>query len=346
MANITIKDIARASGYSIKTVSRVVNHAPTVTPEIRDKIEAVIARFDYQPNVWARSLRSSRSQLIALFSDDPTFDYFSKLQLAATIVCQQAGYHLMLEMSPNSKSNLVQAVKNLANSTKLDGVLVIPPESDNLSFMKALVAAKLPFVRVTPNKHFELSSYVQIDDRQVAYDIVRYLIELGHRQIAYIAGPRWHSTSQLRLAGFRAAMKDHELAVCDDWVITGGYDVQSGMQSGQVLFSGRRRPTAVAAYNDATAIGVMASAYAQGMAIPRDVSVVGIDDSPIASTFWPKLTTVRQPVAELGQAATEILIREIEGGTDRVVRKLECEIVVRDSSGPPRMPKRKRAVGK
>lgn len=345
MATVTIKDIARASGYSIKTVSRVVNRQPTVAKEIREKVEAVIAKMDYQPNVWARALRSSRSHLIALFTDYPTIDYVNRLQLAATTVCRKAGYHLMVEMTPSSKRNLARTIKDIAVSMRLDGVLVIPPESDNLAFMNALSAAKLPFVRVTPNKHHELSSYVHIDDRQVAYDMTQYLIELGHRDIAYVAGPEWHSTAQLRLAGFRSAMKDHGLGVNDDWIMVGAYDVQTGMQSGQVLLSGRKRPTAVATYNDDTAIGVMASAHAKELAIPRDISIVGIDDSQIASAFWPKLTTIRQPVAELGQVATEMLIKEIEGGSNHVVRKLECEIVVRDSAGPPATGKR-RAAGR
>ncbi len=343
MANITIKDIARASGYSIKTVSRVINRQPTVAEDIREKVEAVIARMNYQPNIWARALRSSRSHLIALFTNYPTYDYMSQLQLAATAVCQNAGYHLMVEMSPSANRNLTRVIKDLASSMQPDGVLVIPPESDSLPFLNALKAAKLPFVRVTPNKHLELSSYVHIDDGKVAYDITQYLIELGHRDIAYVAGPSWHTTAELRLGGFKDAMRAHGLTVYDDWIVT-GCDVQTGMQSGQKLLAGRRRPTAVATYNDDAAIGVMSSVYAKGLTIPRDLSIVGIDDAPIASAFWPKLTTMRQPIAELGQIATELLIREIEGAAERVVRKLECEIVVRDSTAPPAQAKRRQAA--
>jgi LacI family transcriptional regulator len=335
MANTTIKDIARASGYSIKTVSRVVNRQSTVAKEIREKVEAVIAKMDYQPNVWARALRSSRSHLIALFSNDPTITYVNRIQLAAASICQQAGYHLMVEMLPSSERNLPRAIKDLAMSMHLDGVLLVPPCSDSLPFMKALSAAKVPFVRVSPYEHLDTASYVHIDDNRAAYDMTRYLIKLGHRDIAFVTGPERHTAAGQRFRGFEAAMQDHGIPINDNWIVPGQFDVQSGMQAGQALFSARKRPSAVLASNDDSAIGVMAAAYSRGVAIPRDVSIVGIDDAPIASSFWPKLTTVHQPVGDLGRVATEILIREIEAPGERTVEKLDCEIVVRESAGPP-----------
>lgn len=335
MANATIRDIARASGYSIKTVSRVINRQPTVASEIREKVEAAIAKLDYQPNLWARALRSSRSHLLALFSYDPTITYVNRIQVAAAAVCQQAGYHLIFEMPPPLDRNLTKAIKRIVDAVHLDGALLVPPVSDTVPFLKALQAAKIPFVRVSPYENLETASYVHIDDRKAAYDITTYLVELGHQKIGFVMGPEKHRAADQRYRGFQTALNDHGLAVNKDWVVPGQFDVQSGMQAGQKLLSGRSRPTAILASNDDSAIGVMASAYARGLTVPDDVSIVGIDDAPIASSFWPKLTTVRQPVVELGQVATEMLIREVESPGERRSELLDCEIIVRESAAPP-----------
>lgn len=335
MAEVTIKDVARLSGYSIKTVSRVLNKHPTVANDIREKVEAVIAKLDYQPNIWARSLRSSRSHLLALFADNLVIPYVSRIQLAANSVCREAGYHLMAEIVPSAERSLTRAIKDMVAAVHLDGALLIPPASDSLALMKALTDTGLPFVRISPSKHLDTGSYVYIDDFRIAYDIAGHLIGLGHRDIAFVGGPKSHAAAGRRREGFEAAMRDNGLPIVPDWVLNGEFDVKSGMQAGQVLFARRKRPTAVIGSNDETAIGVMAAAYSWGASIPRDISIAGIDDAPIASSFWPSLTTIRQPITDLGRVATEILISEIETARERRIEKLDCEIVVRDSSGPP-----------
>lgn len=336
MAEITIKDVARASGYSIKTVSRVINKQPTVAEDIREKVEAVISKLNYQPNVWARSLRSSRSHLLALFSHDPTVPYVSQVQLAAASICREAGYHITSEIISLAERSLPKMLKKMIGTIQLDGALLVPPAADNLAIMKTLTEAKLPFVRISPSSHLDLGSYVYIDDHKVAFDITQYLIGLGHRDIAFVGGPELHAAAAKRQSGFEAAMRQNNIPITKSWVLRGEFDVKSGMLAGQSLFSGRKWPSAVIGSNDETAIGVMAAAYRKGATIPRDVSIVGIDDAPIASSFWPPLTTVHQPTAELGRVATEILIAEIETPPrERRIQKLECRIVKRESAGPP-----------
>lgn len=340
MAEVTIKDVARLSGYSIKTVSRVINKHPTVADEIRTKVESVIAKLNYQPNLWARSLRSSRSHLLALFSSDPTVAYVSRIQQAATSVCRDAGYHLMSELAPTAEQRTAKAIKDLAIQVHLDGALLIPPASDNLAMIKALTAAKLPFVRISPSTHLDSGSYVYIDDHKVAYDMTQYLIDLGHREIAFVGGPPSHGAAGKRQTGFEDALRDNGLTIRKEWILEGKFDVQSGMIAGEKLFAGRKWPTAVLGSNDETAVGILAAAYRVSAKVPADVSIVGIDDAPIASSFWPKLTTARQPVFDLGEVATKILIEEIETSCPMRVEKLECEIITRESAGAP--PKRRK----
>jgi LacI family transcriptional regulator len=342
MAEATIKDIARESGYSIKTVSRVINRYPSVAKEIREKVEAVIEKRDYQPNLWARALRSSRSHIIALFANETTTPYVSSIQLATISACRYAGYHMMSEFVPPNARNMTRVVNNIVETVRLDGAVLVPLESDNMALIKALSGAKVPLVRISPSGNPELSSTVGIDDFKVAYDMVRYLVELGHRDIAFVGGPKLHASAGKRLEGFEAGMKDCGLPIRAEWIVPGDFNVQSGMIAGQRLLSSRTLPTAILASNDDTAVGVMAAAYSKGFAIPRDVSIVGIDDAPIASSFWPKLTTVRQPTADIGRLATEILISEIETAAPRRCETLNCRIVVRESAGPPRRTAKKR----
>jgi LacI family transcriptional regulator len=344
MSDATIKDIARVSGYSIKTVSRVINKYPSVAKEIREKVEAAIEKLDYQPNLWARALRSSRTHIIALFANETTVPYVSSIQLAAISACREAGYHMVSEFIPLKPRNMTRTVNNIVETVRPDGALLIPLESDNMALVKALSGAKVPFVRVSPYDSPELSSSVGIDDFKVAYDMLRYLVDLGHRDIAFVGGPKLHASAGRRLKGFEAGMKDSGLSVRAEWIVPGEFDVQSGMVAGQTLLSSRTRPTAILASNDDTAVGVMAAAYSKGIAIPQDLSIVGIDDAPIASSFWPKLTTVRQPVADIGRLATEILISEIETSAPRRAETLNCEIVVRESAGPPNRAVKKRTT--
>jgi len=335
MASKTIVDIARAAGVSFKTVSRVINREPRVRKETRERVESVIAKLNYEPNPWARALRSSRTHLVGFICNSATPSYVNRAQASAMETCQSAGYHLLVEEIHKYKSDLKNFVPKFLDSVHLDGVVLLPPVSDYAAVMDGLERAKLPFVRISPYEDLARGLSVRVDDYSAAYRMTAYLRGLGHRAIAFIKGPASHAATHERLRGFLTAMADGGLAVDPSHVVSGAFSTPSGMAACEKLLKTQPRPTAIFASNDDMAIGVLAAAHRAGLAVPEDVSVAGFDDSPAASSVWPRLTTVRQPIPRLAQVATTMLIDRIESGEPKRPQELELKLVIRESAGAP-----------
>lgn len=336
---ITIHDVAREAGVSIKTVSRVLNREPNVRPAMRARVEEVIARLNYRPNISARSLAGARAYLIGLLYDDPSPSYLSELQIGATAACQQAGYHLMAEHVSVQAPGLRAQVESLVSAVRLDGVILSPPVSDSDEAMAALEEAGIRYVRIAPSTFPERASSVLIDDKTAAEEMTRALWQLGHRAIAFIKGPRSHPSSQQRLDGFQSALKELGGKVRKEWILSGAFSAQSGFAAGEALFRQAERPTAVFACNDDMAMGLMSAAHRWHVEIPQELSVAGFDDSPIAATLWPSLTTVRQPTRAMAEAAAQMLIEELRNPEMAKVprrRLLDFEIVRRGSTASAR----------
>jgi len=352
MPSPTIIDIAREAGVAFKTVARVINHEPSVKRETRERVEAVIARLGYKPNVWARSLRSSHSHLIAMIyittavadavaeairrKENLSYSsYYNQIHVTAMTKCQDSGYHLFIEELKNGTRGIAKRIRDLVAATQIDGVILPPPLSDNLEVMKALRAEKVPYVRISPYSHFNMSSCTYMDDRRAMYEVTRHLCELGHRDIAFVKGPPDHLSTLTRFLGFQEALTEYKAKLRPEWMIEDAFSARFGTIAAEKLLAARRRPTAVVAFNDDIASGVMTGAYRRGLTLPRDLSITGFDNAPIASALWPGLTTIYQPVADLTATATEMLINEIETSAAPVARKLDFELVIRDSTAPP-----------
>ncbi len=334
MRAATIVDIAREAGVSFKTVSRVINGEANVRPETHAKVQAAIVKLDFRPNVWARALASSRSHLVGLLYDNPSPGYVTQVQVGAMTACQHGGYHLVIEAVRCGSRNLGADIGEFLASVKLDGVVLSPPVSDNATVMDALERAGTPYVRIAPYKQIERTSYVTMDDYRAAYDMTAYLLSLGHRDIAFIQGPRSHAAASERYRGFLTAMKEQGGHLEEDWRVRGGFTARSGMDAAERLLRQSHRPTAIFAGNDDMAIGAVGAAFRKGLTLPADLSIVGFDDSPVASSLWPPLTTVRQPVSKMAEAATEMLINHLRARGKAQARVLNYEIIERESVQP------------
>lgn len=338
MAGKTIIDIAREAGVSFKTVSRVINREPTVKKETREKVEAVIARLNYRPNAWARALAGSRNQLIGMICNDARLayggsSYLGPAQIGAMNACQRAGYHLVVEeLRGHRRKQFGADIAEL----QLAGAILAPPVSDNKVVLDALTSMGLSFIRMSAVPMTEHGGWIGVNETQAAYEMTRYLLDLGHHDIAFIRGPSHHTASALRQRGFTEAMEDAGASLRAEWIVDGDFTARGGMEAGMALLGRKRRPTAVFAGNDSSALGVISAAYRRGLSLPSDLSVAGFDDSPIATSFWPQLTTVRQPMAEMAQAAVEMLIEQITGPEKVRGRQLDFEIIVRGSTAPPK----------
>jgi LacI family transcriptional regulator, galactose operon repressor len=331
---VSIYDVARHAGVSIKTVSLVINRQPNVSAHTRTVVLSAIDALSYRPNVFARGLASERSFLIGMLYDTPPGSYIADLQLGALARCRREGYHLIVELLNPHEGDVTQRVRSLVSESVLHGVILTPPLCDAPAVIEELLRAQTPFVRIAPGTHIPGSPSISIDEYKAAHEMTAYLIALGHRRIGFIKGKPDHGASLARLEGYRAALAEAGLPFAEELCAQGFFTYQSGLEAGEYLLSLKSRPTAIFAGNDDMAAGVLAVSQRFNLKIPEELSLAGFDDSLVANVVWPRLTTCRQPVKEMAEAAVSILI-EKRDRTAPLERHLEHELVVRESTAPP-----------
>lgn len=335
---VTIYDVAKAAGVSAMTVSRVINDHQYVSGKTREKVWAAVSELNFSPNLAARAARSGMVRIGALYSN-PTSSNLGQFLMGAFQQSAETGCQLLIEPSP-PEVDPVDAVKRLVDAG-VDAVILPPPLCDSEVVLDrvdegGLVA--LSFASATPNKR---TSAVRIDDFNGARAMTRYLIEQGHEDIAIILGDPQHSPAQHREAGYRAAMAEAGLKVGIGRLLQGYFTYRSGLEAAQRLLDSADLPTAIFACNDDMAAGALAAAHGVGIKIPNQLSVAGFDDTPVATTVWPELTTVHQPIAKMAARSVEILadqVRRIRAGEspEPVQEIAGCEIVSRGSTAPPK----------
>jgi LacI family transcriptional regulator len=339
---VTIVDIARQAGVSIKTVSRVVNREDGVGPEARARIEDLIARLGYRPNVAARLLSSRRSYLVGvIFMRMGAYHYIGEVQAGAMRACRRAGYQLVVEQVGEGADGTRETLDQTLRAGRFDGLILTPPVCDDPELLDVVESHGLAYVRVAPGGDFGRSPYVFMDDTLAAQEITERLLNLGHRRIAFLDGPEEHTAAARRRKGYLAALASAGVEANADWILPGDFDSLSGFEATERLLNLATPPTAIFAANDGMAVGALAAAAKHGLAVPGQLSVVGFDDSPVAASTWPRLTTVHQPVAEMAEAAAEMLIdgfgdERFRGRT--LARQLDFHVVERASTGAPRNP--------
>lgn len=341
-ASVTIEDVAQRAGVSIKTVSRVVNREPNVRDKTRAKVQEAITALDYRPNQAARGLAGRRSYMIGLLYDQHSANYLAHLQAGVLDSCNDAGYGLALCPASLHADDLIEHTVLWLKNTQVDGVLVTPPLSDSVALMTAISELDVPSIVVSSVGPGTVPS-VMIDERGAARQMTEHLISTGHTQIAFIKGHPDHYASGQRFQGFLGAMQAADLRVEDDFVFDGRFDFDSGVAAAQHLLALDKIPTAIFASNDDMAAGVLHVAHRAGLSVPADLAVAGFDDTPISRQIWPSLTTVRQPIRQMGMKAIEILLNVIkkptnpaDGGAEveRLMHRIDFELKERGSTVP------------
>ena len=335
--SVTIYDVAQRANVSPKTVSKVINNLPQVSRATRLRVMEAVEALSYQPNQLARGLSSQRSFMLALFCNAPAAGsgYIARIQIAILTMCHNQGYHLVVECIHASNQNIGQQVDALVAQSKLAGVVLTPPLSDLPNLVEALKRTKTPIVRFSPGTPAADVIDVDIDNRQAAYDMTKYLIGLGHRRIGLIRGPLEHADSTFRFEGYRKALAEADLAFEEELCVEGNYTYYAGIKAGERLLMLPRRPTAIFACNDDMAAGAMAASMQFRLRIPQDLSVAGFDDATIAHATLPRLTTCRQPVSEMAEAALSALFQH--NGPKFGVLHLPHKIILRGSTAAPEM---------
>jgi LacI family transcriptional regulator len=330
----TIRDVASAAGVSIATVSRVLNGRRDVAPKTREAVLKAVHDHGFAMNRNARALSGGRTGLVGVTVPIIEAAYFSVILAGIAEALYEQDMRIVLCPTLHQHEREVNLLDRLMHGTTDGAILTLPEESNKE--LKALMRQGLPFVVIDPRVPLDESiPAVAAGHATGARDATEHLLSLGHRRIAAITGPPAWMASTERLNGYRGALA--AAGVLPDPALVGGIDfsIAGGEAAAGPLLDLADRPTAVFAFNDNVAIGVLRAARARGLRVPEDLSVVGFDDSEHAALVSPAITTVRQPLAEMGRIAVSLLLRLLENQSVETMRiELATRLIVRDSTAP------------
>ncbi len=330
MAAATIKDVAREAKVSVASVSRAMNGGSGVTAETGQRIREAAERLQYVPHAAARMLITRRTNTIGALLPDLYGEFFSELIRGIDLAARARGLHLLVSSSHDGVDEAAAAVRSMQG--RVDGLLILSERVD-AAFLRANLPRDLPTVLINSAVKSPAYTVLNVDNFGGAHAMVRHLLQLGHRDVTFIAGPRNNFDAQQRDKGYRAAMK----AFAPDApikVVQGDFTEESGYRAGCELLAQKVRPRAVFAANDMMAVGCLYALREARLRVPQDIALAGFDDIPIARYVTPSLSTVRVSIADLGRNALDRLAALLET-PDQVVATdtLGCDIVVRDTCG-------------
>ena len=334
----TIADVAREAQCSPMTVSRVINGEENVREATRAQVQDAIAKLNYIPNRAARSLAGGAQLRIALLFDNPSASYLSEFLMGALEEASRRDIHLVVqscETVPESKELISKLVDG-----GIVGFILPPPLCDDQSVLDQVRASGGIAVAVGPGRASGSHGSVQIDEFRAAYDMTRHIIGLGHERIGFIIGNPEQVASGQRLEGLRAAMEEAGLPISDRLIAQGQFTYRSGMTAAERLLSVDPPPTAIFASNDDMAAATVAMAHRRHLDVPNDITVCGFDDTELASSIWPELTTIRQPIREMTAQAVVMIARAYKSRTTASKAKgeqviLAYKLVRRNSDAGP-----------
>jgi LacI family repressor for deo operon, udp, cdd, tsx, nupC, and nupG len=334
VAILGIKDIATLANVSPATVSRVFSTPDMVSKKTLNKVKKIIDEVGYRPNRMGASLRTRKSGNIVVIIPDITNPVNAGIIRAIEQGAQTAGYSVLLGDTQGLEER-EQHYASLVSHGQADGILLFCSRIPFKTDPSLPLLAQLPPM-VNGNERIDSDEVVQVavDNVAAAKTAVNYLISLGHKRIAAVTGPGNIASSNERLEGYRLALKEAGIELDNALQIEGGYIVQSGMDCANQLLLLPQRPTAIFCFNDDMAIGVMKFLQKQGFVVPDDISVMGFDDINYAQFVTPSLTTVHQPLHEIGSTCIDLLLKQLKGQTVEPGRRfLPFELKVRDSTG-------------
>ncbi|HEX7816491.1 LacI family DNA-binding transcriptional regulator [Dyella sp.] len=343
MQSPTIKDVAKRSGVSLKTVSRVINRETAVRADTREKVERAIEALGYRPNPSARGLRSTHAYAIGLVYDNPNAHYVISMQEGVLSACRERGFGLQIHPCDSSSPDLAEELCSLVKRSRLAGLVLAPPMSEQDELIATLKREDVTFVRIIAAREDpkDGSPCVYVDDRDAAYAITEHLIQLGHTRIGFLWGEEHHRSSPERFQGYSDALKDYGITLNKKYVLPGSYAFDDGFRRARKLLALKDAPTAIFGSNDEIAAGVLAAARSAGLDVPWDLSIAGFEDNPFSKQAWPALTTARQSTGDIGRHAALRLMDDLQRKSNGVKdvasnEGFSPELVVRGSTAPPR----------
>lgn len=341
---VTIKHVAADAGVSLQTVSRVINNEPNVRPAMKEKVQAAIDRLGYVPSIAAQRMSGSRSYLIMAINDrDRTIadwqarqgsDWVDQMLLGGMLKCAEHGYRMIFELVDTHNDHVRRELGATISALQPDGVILTPPHSENPLIAALLEERGIPFARIgsiAPGPGIAMT----MGDEGSAKLATDHLVALGHRRIGLIAGSEEYSLSDWRIDGWRKAMAAHGFAT-DELCVRGDFSFESGVTAAASLLDQADPPTAIIASNDQMALGVLEVAKKRGLVIPRDLSLISFDNTPVVRFTQPQLTAIDQPIAATFSRAVELLITNGDAPPYEQPVVVEGSIIERGSTAPPK----------
>jgi len=332
--SVKLEDIAKETGFSISTVSRVLSNSNyPVSESIRAEVLRVAGMMGYEPNIAARSLRTDRTNTIGIIVDDLLSPFTPPIVRGIQDYLNENGF-LSLIVNSDWDPNQEQAAIKTLLSRPVDGIIFV--EYSHQTTSDVLERSHKPRVFVHRLFGSPIKNSVVPDDYYGASLATEHLINLGHRRIGYINGPEnWH-TCRARLSGYRDTLASHALVFNSEYVQPGDWEIESGYAAAKSLLQLAEPPTAIFAANDLMALGAIYAVQDSGLRVPEDLAVVGYDNRNFTKTFRPKITTVNLPVIEMGRVAAELLLKQLaEGRKEEEEIKVKGQLIVRETCGAP-----------
>lgn len=341
----TMADVARACAVSIQTVSAVVNDRPGISDETRLRVRAAMAALDYQPNQQARTLRGYKNPMVGVIIPSITNPYFPELVRGIEDVARQSGHGLFLcnddydDAKAREYFSFIRA-NNASGLIASPGLVARSVDGEIERQIHAFARRNVPVVFFGEQRPELPVTSIVVDARQATLDAARHLLELGHRRIGMIAPPVGLHVARERVRDVTEAFAALGHPLDPEQIVPGGFDIEAGRSGAEAFMAQPQMPTAILASNDLAAMGAIAALQERGLLVPRDVSVLGFDDIPFAKVFQPSITTVAQPIYELGAAAMSAILDPETGDNQTGMPGrsiwLKAELVVRQSTGPCR----------
>ncbi len=337
MQQVSIKDIARAANVSHPTVSRALSHSPLVKGETAERIRQIAASMGYRPSAIARSLATKKTRTIGVVVTSIADPFIADVVSGIEETANDHGYSVFLANSNANPDREVKVVHSF-HERRVDGIIVTASRVGAL-YVPLLSGLKVPIVLINnqhPDEPDEFIYSVMIDNIKASTQVMKHLIGLGHRRIAYIGDQAGFQSDTERFAGYRQALAFAGYPFLPELVVHGDGKPEGGRQAMEKLLALPMHPTAVFCYNDMSALGALRALYRHGIKVPDDISLVGFDDLSIASYTSPLLTTVSQPKQQMGRMAMETMLKLLSGVDTKANIKVEGELIIRESTAPPK----------
>lgn len=332
---VTIKDIAKQLGVSVATVSRALRDLPDIHPDTKKMVLDLAKELDYQPNVLASSLVKSKTKTLGLIVPDLGYYFFSTVVKAVEDAAIAAGYSLLIAQTQESFERELTNIQNLSRS-QVEGIIIsLSRETVNFDHLTRLQRRGIPLVFFDRDSEEIDASKVMVDNEQSAYEAVKHLIENGCKRIAFLAGPKNVSVSNQRRLGYLRALEEAGIQADANLIIHSDYFQDSAISKTHLLMKEVNRPDGILVVSDRLAIGVLIALRELNISVPDEVKMVSFNNEPICSLISPTISSISQPLEEIGRLSVELLLEQIEHKTDNPVPRVEVlktKLIVRESS--------------